>query len=191
MPASLSQCRVMRLCPPSLPTFAPTPARRFGPMVKRPLQPRLSHEVEEDDAEALMQTAHLLKQTFSAEAISTLRGAMAVTEYKDGQVILQKGESGTWFGLLLTGALAVEVARDEVVELAPGDVVGEMAIWEPDSRRTASVTGKTGGLIASMMIDELQAFVTEHPAVGVPLMRAIAERAKVHWGRKSSKARRA
>ena len=53
----------------------------------------------------------------------------------------------------------------------PGELVGEMVIFHPDAKRSATIVSHAPGLIATMLVSEFEALVEELPEVGSKFMR--------------------
>ena len=110
---------------------------------------------------------------FDEDQLEVLSENMSFMEFQTGQPVMQKGEQGTWFGVLLSGSLAVELVDGELV-IRPGALIGEMAVWGgPNARRSTTMKGRHAGLIATMLLSELQGFVASFPEVGNLLMRML------------------
>jgi hypothetical protein len=62
--------------------------------------------------------------------------------YEQGQAIVEQGEEGRELFLLLDGIVDVEVDGDEVAEIGPGALLGEMALLE-GGKRTATLWATT------------------------------------------------
>ena len=90
--------------------------------------------------------------TFSDKEIRILSEWVRVVTHDEALPVMEKDERGAWFGFILTGALAVVVTDAEII-LEPGDLVGEIAVWDPDSRRVATVVSRKPGMLASMLIE--------------------------------------
>ena len=90
------------------------------------------------------------------------------------QTVVQAGEPGTWFGIVLTGDLIVELPNFELT-VGPGTFIGEMTLWMEGTSRSATMRGKEpGGMIATMLVDEVGGFVEKNPAVGAKLLSLMA-----------------
>jgi len=107
---------------------------------------------------------------FGSSDVAALAEAFSVMKFDANQIVINKGETGTWFGVLLTGTLKVllptaEQERDRAtkgvvtISMQPGAVIGEMAVWKEDSIRNASMEGGEPGLIATMLQEDLPQFV--------------------------------
>ena len=99
--------------------------------------------------------------------------------YRPGQVLCRQGESGDAAFVLLVGEASVSIATESgdfvVARLAPGDIVGEVAIL-CDVPRTATVTA--GSELSALRIRK-EAFlqlVRQFPEIAAEVMRGLAER---------------
>ncbi len=111
---------------------------------------------------------------FDEDQLQILAENMSFMQYESGQPVMQKGEQGTWFGILLSGSLVVELIDAEVL-VRPGALVGDMAVWGGAlATRAATMKGRHAGLIATMLLTELPGFVAEYPECGSLLMRMLA-----------------
>jgi hypothetical protein len=61
---------------------------------------------------------------------------------KEGETLVQQGDEGQELFLLLDGVVVIKVDGEEVVELGPGALLGEMALLE-GGKRTATVEART------------------------------------------------
>lgn len=73
--------------------------------------------------------------------------------FTDGQTIINEGEHGSWCGILLKGDLSLILPQSPVnISLPLGSFVGEMAVWQPGSVRSATIKGASEGLIATILV---------------------------------------
>ncbi len=61
----------------------------------------------------------------------------------------------------------------------PGELVGEMVIFHPDAKRSATIVSHAPGLIATMLVSEFEALVEELPEVGSKWLLRPEDRAAV------------
>jgi CRP-like cAMP-binding protein len=78
---------------------------------------------------------------------------------------VQQGEHGDDLFLLVDGVLAVVVDGDEVGEIGPGAIVGELASLE-DGRRTATLIARTACRVAVIPAELVDLQEKEDLAVG-------------------------
>lgn len=139
------------------------------------LRPRktLQSEVTKDDAVGLLTFVQSISTSFrgfSEDETVALAEYFSVMRFEAGQTIVEQGETGTWFGILLAGTLQCEIGSLTFTTQA-GAIVGEMAMWQSDSVRSATLKGGEPGLIATMLVAELPGFVATCPDAGAKLMQ--------------------
>ena len=107
-----------------------------------------------------------------AESVKALASTLLISRFGAEQEVVREGEASTWLGIILSGELLVRrPGQDKQEVLSPGALVGEQALWRPGAPRTETVHGKaTGGLIATILIDELPALCADHPAAAAKLL---------------------
>lgn len=103
---------------------------------------------------------------------------MTILRFNADQAIIEKGEVGTWLGILLSGALLVGDKEEEANGVKPtvarrGAVLGEFAFWCQGHKRMESVRGHEAGLIATILVEEMHALQETNPIVANKLMRMI------------------
>ena len=140
--------------------------------------------------------------------------------FEPDQVLVQKGEYGSWFGVLLSGTMKVVITPTFSITMQAGAIVGEMCIFSRESVRacryhrttwvwvrtghctrtqllsdapsgivcphttlscaqvrSASLMGDEEGLIATMLVSELEPFMASAPVPGAALLRAMGHAA--------------
>jgi hypothetical protein len=90
---------------------------------------------------------------------------MARRALEPGDTLVQQGEHGDDLFLLVDGVLAVVVDGDEVGEIGPGAIVGELASLE-DGRRTATLIARTACRVAVIPAELVDLQEKEDLAVG-------------------------
>lgn len=102
--------------------------------------------------------------------------------YRRGDVVLRQGEIGEEVYVVLAGALKISRqfadARESVVAvLGPGDLIGELALFDPGPRSASAVA--VGDLeLARLGNGPLLAWLREHPEVAEGLLKALAQRVR-------------
>ena len=72
----------------------------------------LDSEVSTEEAEALLTFVQTISSSFRgflADEVTVLSENLSVMRFDEEQVVMQKGESGSWFGVLLSGTLTVKI----------------------------------------------------------------------------------
>jgi hypothetical protein len=96
---------------------------------------------EEDSPAIATQVESELERELSA-SIMRAGAELERRNYEQGQAIVQQGEEGRELFLLLDGIVDVEVDGEEVAEIGPGALLGEMALLE-GGKRTATLWATT------------------------------------------------
>ena len=158
--------------------------RRMSRFLALPDEHRVTSEVPVDIAASYLSEAISTSGMggvvdMSELEIMVLAEHMSVVRFAKGDEIIKVGETGSWFGILLSGSLCLEIAPGQPrQELRQGAVIGEMAIWNRSARRSASVrAGSEPGMIASFLVSELEEFMEDLPDVGSKLMRMLGRMA--------------
>ncbi len=116
--------------------------------------------------------------TFSAEMLEILESRLeraTVLRYEPGAVIMREGDAGTTMYVILSGQLAISI-KGAVVEMAgSGATIGEMALVD-QSARAATATATTACKLLAVNRNALIDLVKTDPAIGMSLMRSMAER---------------
>jgi CRP-like cAMP-binding protein len=84
---------------------------------------------------------------------------------REGIHLLQKGESGFEFFVVLEGSADVMVDGNTVATIGPGGVFGEMALLG-GGRRTADVLATSHMIVATMMVWDFRQMLKDLPEVG-------------------------
>ncbi|MBW3665857.1 MAG: cyclic nucleotide-binding domain-containing protein [Actinobacteria bacterium] len=102
--------------------------------------------------------------------------------FDDGQTLVEEGEDGGGFYVIVDGSAAVAHAGEEVAELGQGEVLGELALLL-QAPRTATVTATEE--VRALRIDprRFRSMLLEHPKVAVKLLEVLAGRLRLVEGR--------
>ena len=135
-------------------------------------QPR---KVDPDDAVALLQEAQVHAATllgvFTLEDLTNLSHHLHFFDYEEGEVVMQQGEDATWVGIVLRGELEAAGADGRVVgSMGAGKVVGEIAFFT-GGKRLADVRGAKSGVLAFIMMPNLEALFESCAHTAVKLIR--------------------
>jgi Cyclic nucleotide-binding domain len=74
---------------------------------------------------------------------------------KEGETLVEQGAAGSDLYLILDGVLAVEADGDEVAEVGPGNIVGEMALLQEEGKRTATLRARTPARVAVLAAESI------------------------------------
>ena len=108
----------------------------------------------EEDSPAVVAAAETeLERRLSAEVMGG--GKVKRRTLKEGETLVEQGEAGSDLYLILDGVLAVEADGDEVAEVGPGNIVGEMALLQEEGKRTATLRARTPARVAVLAAESI------------------------------------
>ena len=116
--------------------------------------------------------------TFSPELLAQVDNAMqhaTTVRFDAGKAIMREGEAGVSMYLVMEGKVGIFIRDNEVETVNAGGTFGEMALVD-QSPRTASALSKTDCVLLSVNRSALIALVKAQPAIGVAMLRSIADR---------------
>lgn len=93
-----------------------------------------------------------------------------------GSIIFAKGESGANMYVLIEGTLEIRVGDTIVERVEPGNIVGEMALIEPNSPRSATVIAMSSCRLAPVNAERFMYLVQQTPFFALEVMRMLADR---------------
>ena len=112
---------------------------------------------------------------------SRIGDLMTIRRFEAGTTILRQGSSAVALYLLLDGEVSVSREPEEggrpvtLTTLEPGEVFGEMAVLDDDTR-SSSVTTTMPSRCALLSRWELLQELRRHPELGIELIRVLARR---------------
>ena len=95
--------------------------------------------------------------------------------YDADEEIVREGSNGTALYIVLSGEVRVERGGERLGTVKAGDFFGELALIE-EHPRSASVIAATETECLLFPAWEFTALLEEHPAIAVPIMRALIGR---------------
>jgi mannose-6-phosphate isomerase-like protein (cupin superfamily) len=120
---------------------------------------------EEDSAAVVAAAETELERRLSAEVMGG-EGKVKRRSLKDGETLVEQGEAGSDLYLILDGVLVVERDGEEIAEVGPGAIVGEMALLEERGARTATLRARTPARVAVLAADAIDREALETLAAG-------------------------
>ena len=138
--------------------------------------PVLSSDESKEDIEQLLVEVQAKSRYFRGfvDEVPKLAEMLSVVSFDEGETILQRGEEGTWVGLVLSGELSVIIEGKAVATVNPGDFLGEMILWYGGVRQS-TVLASSSGVIATMLTSEARAICLEDPQLSMKLFHAIGQ----------------
>ena len=121
-----------------------------------------------------------LFERMSPEEREELRGIVSQTTLRRGEVLFNEGDSGDRLYILLTGKVklghtSVDGRENLLAVLGPGEVVGELTLFDPGPRSTTATAVATTELLA-LEHNQLMGFIDSHPTLAKDMLRALAVR---------------
>ncbi|HEX7186683.1 MAG TPA: Crp/Fnr family transcriptional regulator [Actinomycetes bacterium] len=115
-----------------------------------------------------------------AEAQDALRQGMDVVKLAKGETLFSEGEPGDRLyivtqGKIKLGRSASDGRENLLAVLGPGEMFGELSLFDPGPR-TATATAVTAGVLSSIGHDDLQPLLLARPEVAGRLLAALARR---------------
>lgn len=105
------------------------------------------------------------------EQVARLADEVDVAE---GKQLIEEGEIGWEFFVLESGAVEVRIGEEAVASLGPGDFFGEVALEDPEHRRTASVRATQPSTLIVMTGQAFRSVEGEMPQVAERIREAVA-----------------
>ncbi len=121
-------------------------------------------------------------------SVDWLKPFMKEVRHEAGQVLFRRGDHGDGFYLVLKGELRVE-ELDQVA--VTGDVIGEIALFAADRKRTQTVRCLTDVALLSIGEKNLSQLCFQQPTVSFYLLRLITSRLAANAARPQQAALRA
>ena len=109
-----------------------------------------------------------------------LVSALTTRSVVRGHVVFSEGDTGDRLFIVMDGKVkisraAVDGRENLLTVLGPGEMFGELSLFDPGSR-TATATAVTESTLASLDHDDLRPLLLNEPGMAVQLLRALAQR---------------
>ena len=111
----------------------------------------------------------------SRKELEIVGGMADEVRLREGTILTQQGEPGHECFVLLEGGAEVKIGRRVVAHIGPGEIVGEMALLESESR-TATVVTTTATRVLVMTRPTFTAVLEKCPNLARRVMRTLARR---------------
>lgn len=117
----------------------------------------------------------------SAAGSRALADASHLRYLDQGDLLFEDGDHGSSLFLISSGLVAVQVrsgggAMVTVAVRGPGDLLGEMALFAKDERRSATATARTRSRLLELDSEACVLVRRDHPDVNDLLLQILAER---------------
>jgi CRP-like cAMP-binding protein len=130
----------------------------------------------EDD---VVRRAPLFTAIDDASAAS-LRASMTGVKLSRGQILFKEGDAGDRLFVVVDGKLKLGTTSNDGREnllsiLGPGDMFGELSLFDPGPR-TATATAVVDSKLLALANDQVIGWVKDHPQVSLQLLGRLAQR---------------
>ena len=109
-------------------------------------------------------------------SLRRVAAAMKERTVAPGKEVVTEGSGGIAFFVILEGEAEVVIRGEVRHTLGPGDAFGEMALFDADPPRSATIRAITEMRAGYLARWEFKPFVMENPEVAWSLLQALAER---------------
>jgi len=111
---------------------------------------------------------------------ATLRASMTGVKLSRGQTLFKEGDAGDQLFVVVDGKLKLGTTSNDGREnllsiLGPGDMFGELSLFDPGPR-TATATAVVDSKLLALANDQVIGWVKEHPQVSLQLLGRLAQR---------------
>jgi len=115
-----------------------------------------------------------------SETASTLRAGMTEVTLRRGGVLFVEGEAGDQLYVVVEGKIKLgrtshDGRKNLFAVLGPGDMCGELSVFDPGPRR-ATATALTSCRLLGLGIGDFRVWLAHRPEMALVLLRALAQR---------------
>src|SRR5450756_1852325 len=121
-----------------------------------------------------------LFSSIDPEAAGALRATMTLVTLERGDVLFREGEPGDRLYVIATGKVKVgrrapDGRENLLAVLGPGEMFGELSLFDPGAR-TATATAVAETQLIALGHEDLASFLSGRPAVASTMLAALARR---------------
>src|ERR1700691_882122 len=109
----------------------------------------------------------------SKPSLDWLKPFMSERHFRKGDLLFAKGEAASEMFYTMTGRYTL---AELGIEIAPGHLVGELAMLAPDNRRTATLECIEEGNVLSITYEQVEELYYQNPTFGFYFLRLSTER---------------
>lgn len=97
-------------------------------------------------------------------------------EVPAGRVLMRPGEAAHEAFVILDGNATVSLRGGDEARLGPGDCFGEMALLQPNGKRSATVTARTDMDLLVLGSRQFSSLIDQVPSVAKRVLAAVGDR---------------
>ena len=129
--------------------------------------------------ESVIRSAPLFSALSEEEAVS-LRASITQVKVSKGHTLFKEGDEGDRLYVVLEGKLKLGTTsidgRENLLSiLGPGEMFGELSLFDPEPR-TTTATAVTDAKLLALAHDQVIGLVARHPQASLELLRRLAQR---------------
>jgi len=110
------------------------------------------------------------------DGLRRVAGLAVELEVPAGQVLVHAGDPGSGIFLILGGTAVVEARGETMIEVGPGEFVGELALLVPDATRSARVRAKSDVRCLAIFAGDFRELLEDEPRIALAMLPVLAER---------------
>jgi CRP-like cAMP-binding protein len=110
------------------------------------------------------------------EGLGRVAAAAVELDVPAGQVLVHAGDPGSGIFVILSGTAVVEARGETMIEVGPGEFVGELALLVPEAKRSARVRAKTDVRCLAIFAGDFRQLLEDEPRIALAMLPVIAER---------------
>src|ERR1700729_2662807 len=138
-----------------------------------------SEEAPVNDADDVLRRAPLF-DALDDDSAAALQAGVTIVELARADRVFEEGASGNQLYVVLDGKIKLTRAaadgRENLLSvLGPGEMFGELSLFDPRPR-TASAVAVTDSRLGALAHDDLRSWLTGRPDVALHLLQALAQR---------------
>ena len=118
----------------------------------------------------------------SASVMERIAALATDFEVPAGQLLIEANAAGSGMFVIEEGVVVVHTRSAGRVELGPGEVIGELALFTSRGVRTARVQAKTPVRCLALGREDFCKLVADEPSLALGLLEVLAERLAVAVG---------
>lgn len=107
--------------------------------------------------------------------LRAIAGASGLTEYREGRTVVEEGDRGAVFFVIVEGRAKVLKGRRTVARLKPGDFFGEMSVLD-GAPRAATVVAETDATFLTLSSKGLSEVLSREPTLAMRMLKEMARR---------------
>jgi CRP/FNR family transcriptional regulator, cyclic AMP receptor protein len=110
------------------------------------------------------------------DALRRVKELAVELEVPAGEPLTQASTPGTGMFVIEEGTVAVEARGIQVIELGPGEFVGELALLVPEAVRSAWVRAKTDVRCLAIGRADFEQLLEDEPRIALAMLPVVAHR---------------